>query len=407
MCAGGGPPITVIYPTGGPMVCAGNLAQTTFTWALCSCSDMALSANFNTDAFNSAQGPYMPGGLGGGVGINGQLQSSQVTDVGGTLWCSGSTATGLGITASAPLTVGQDMHSGGPVTTGMSTVGTNAYINGNAKGGTLAITGTLYQSPGDTDTGVTDQSLVNNTAVTVPLPCACTQADIIPVANIVAARQTNNDNASIGLNPALFTNANPPQRLDLPCGNYYLNSLSINAPTTIVAHGQTALYIGGDIVNSIPLSLTLDPTAQLDIFVAGTITSSANLNIGSPNYPALTRTYVGSANPLSFSAGVSLAGNLYDAAALVKWSAQTVIYGAVFAGSFNASAGVQIHYDRQVVNVGQSCPGPGGSGGGPSCNTCRDCNNQACNGGKCGACTSSAQCCAPLLCISGTCQFAG
>ena len=39
------------------------------------------------------------------------------------------------------------------------------------------------------------------------------------------------------------------------------------------------------------------------------------------------------------------------------------------------------------------------------CGDCRDCNNQACVGGTCGACTDSSQCCAPLLCLAGTCTL--
>jgi len=39
----------------------------------------------------------------------------------------------------------------------------------------------------------------------------------------------------------------------------------------------------------------------------------------------------------------------------------------------------------------------------PQCNTCLDCNGQACNGGSCGSCQSNSDCCAPLLCKGGTC----
>ncbi len=62
-----------------------------------------------------------------------------------------------------------------------------------------------------------------------------------------------------------------------------------------------------------------------------------------------------------------------------------------------------------------ACPAPdGGSSpdGGASpdggthqqgCNTCLDCDNQACLSGACGACTNSSQCCAPLECVNGVC----
>ena len=40
----------------------------------------------------------------------------------------------------------------------------------------------------------------------------------------------------------------------------------------------------------------------------------------------------------------------------------------------------------------------------PGCNTCLDCQGQACNGGACGSCSSSSDCCAPLTCLNGSCQ---
>ena len=51
---------------------------------------------------------------------------------------------------------------------------------------------------------------------------------------------------------------------------------------------------------------------------------------------------------------------------------------------------------------GSSDGGSSGPAGG-GCSTCLDCNNQACVNGACGACTSSSQCCAPLVCQGGTC----
>jgi hypothetical protein len=43
------------------------------------------------------------------------------------------------------------------------------------------------------------------------------------------------------------------------------------------------------------------------------------------------------------------------------------------------------------------------SGGSTGCSTCLDCNNQACVNGACGSCTNSSQCCAPLVCVGGSC----
>jgi len=53
-------------------------------------------------------------------------------------------------------------------------------------------------------------------------------------------------------------------------------------PLTIAAHARTAIYIDGDVVSSAQLAFVLDPTAELDIFIAGTIKASQTLVIGSP-----------------------------------------------------------------------------------------------------------------------------
>jgi hypothetical protein len=50
-----------------------------------------------------------------------------------------------------------------------------------------------------------------------------------------------------------------------------------------------------------------------------------------------------------------------------------------------------------------TCQPCNGGTGGTQCNSCIDCNGQACINNVCGSCTSSAQCCAPLTCVGGVC----
>jgi hypothetical protein len=242
--------------------------------------------------------------------------------------------------------------------------------------------------------------------MSVPPACDCA-GKIVPVIDIVAGhRPPNNDNMAIQLDPAVFEMPGSPLRLDLPCGNYYLTKIVTSTPLTIAAHGRTALYIDGIVDPSAPLAFVLDPTAELDVFVAGTISSSQTLVIGSPNYPALSRTYVGGVDKLTFSQNVRIAGEFYAASSeLVDWSAQNDIYGSVFAGNFKSSNTTKIHYDRGVLQAGGSCPPPpaGDGGGGSGCGSCKDCGNQACINGACGACGSSDDCCSPLICINGSC----
>src|SRR5262249_9129999 len=69
-CVGIGPPIN---PGGPGSQCSGNIATTSFTWALCSCTYVKANQMVYTDGFDSNQGPYVPGKHAGAVGMNGNF----------------------------------------------------------------------------------------------------------------------------------------------------------------------------------------------------------------------------------------------------------------------------------------------------------------------------------------------
>jgi hypothetical protein len=406
-CLGGGPPIDV--PVGSGAECVGQVAQTTFTWALCSCTDITFSASVLTDGWDSTKGPYVPGQLGGGVGLNGTFAASVPSiDIFGTLW----EASDAGMSQQAQADVYQELHVGGPLYGAALSVGGDAHVTGNVTGAPgdagdpgppyLAIDGGLYLSPGSTVSGkVTYQGPIQPELTPVTPPCDCTH--LIPVAAIAQAGATNNDDASIGLSPTLLSSLDTPKRLDLPCGVFYFDAMKLTGPLTIVAHGHTAILVAGDLFTTSPLEITVDPTGTLDIFIGGTISDSNHLAFGNANYPALERIYVGTPLGIPFTADVLLAANLYAAASnLVSWSSTNEIYGSVIAGNFISSEPTKIHYDEGILSGGVACQDAGTSG----CTSCKDCGNQACVGGQCGACTSSAQCCAPLECSNGECVIA-
>lgn len=407
-CEGAGPPIVNSPDMGG---CLGNLAATTFRWTLCSCKDVQLSDSILVDAFDSTKGPYKPGSTGGGVGANEKYHASGKSvppDAGiyGDLWASST----QGINDSADELVRSTLKSGGSLHSSATlTIDGDVYANGDVTGG-VEIGGSLHV-PASAKVDVTPAGKVLRGAVSFPPPCDCTAQQLVPIAAMVTAHAgAKNDNAAIGLDEDVLASPKAPTRLDLPCGSYYLSSIHPSIAVTIWAHGHTALYIGEDVQTSDNISFGVDPTGSLDIFIAGKLGASAGLTIGSPNYPALTRTYIGSDTGLSLSAAAYISGNIYAAYGQVHWSASTDAYGSVFAGDFDASAKTRIHYDRAVLSQGDGCGGGGGTGGdsgtgggGNTCESCRDCNNQACNHGECGACVSNADCCAPLGCDGGVC----
>jgi hypothetical protein len=398
---GGGPPIVVNGGDAGAPTCTGAIAQTLFTWALCSCTDVTVSQTLLTDAYDSSKGPYQapPYQLGGGVGLNGMMTVSAGANIYGTLWASSTSGT----TVSSPTHVYQDLHSGGSIGTSTSfAVSDDAYVDGNI-GGSVAIGKTLYQPASDTRAAAVTYGALVNQAVTVPQPC-CGPQDQVPVAAIVAGAAGNNDDATAGFTDTVLAQGSTVQRLDLPCGNYYFTEISPQHALTIVAHGHTAIYVQGNVNSSNPIAITLDPGMTLDVFIAGTIDASQVLTLGNPNYPALMRVYVGTTGALAFSQTANIAADFYAMYAHpVSWSQAATVYGSVYVGDFIGSQVTAIHYDRAALTTGQECPPPATDAGPPGCQSCTDCGNQACVNGTCGSCTSSAQCCGPLQCQNGTC----
>ncbi len=364
-CVNAGPPIQ-IASTSGPIDCAGNLAQTTFQNAVCTCSDFATSitaGSVTTDGFDSRLGPYAPGGLGAGLGTNGQVLNYGNMNVGGNLTIGGVSGYNG---SSGTLSVKQDLKCNGPfsyaLTTG--TVAGNAYVNGNASllFAALNVFGNYY-APVPATTPPTSQisgSIVRG-PVSVAPPCPCGTTDVVPAAAIVAAHVTNNDNALIGLAPNAVATGG---RLDLPCGNYYLSSIgSTFANATIVTHGNTALYIGGDISATLgSMEIEPDPTSNLDVFVTGSISMlGGTLRFGNPNYPGQMRLYFGGSSILVFpGATVYLAANVDGpAATFTSAIGDTTFYGSLYANTVNMIAGtLTVHHDRSVHEAGASCEVP-------------------------------------------------
>jgi len=395
-CANGGPPI-VLGSTS-----ATCLAMTSFTWGVCSCEGMHLSQTLATDAYASGAGPYVPGGLGGGVGTNQDLTSSSSTNVSGVLWCA------TGIDSSNSVDVGLDLRSGALAKLKTGSVGGDAFVNGNlttnGAPNSFTITGDLHVPSASTtvSSGVAYANRIDG-PVDVPPPCDCNPANFIDVAGIVAARQSSNDNSLIGLMANATTSPASAVRIDLPCGNFYLDAVTGSKDVTIVAHGNTALYVGGDVNSSGSFRVTVDPGFSLDVLVAGDLHVSAPSSFGSPNYPAMTRVYIGGANGFTISAQSLFGAFFWSGNGPVTTSQTLEIFGGLFAESLVASAAVDVHYDRTVVDLpgGSACSMTPPSG----CTTCGDCGNQACVQGECGGCTFDSDCCAPLKCNQGLCSI--
>ncbi len=439
-CANGGPPINP-FPGGGGG-CTGQVAGVTFTFALCSCTDITTQAVISTDGFDSTQGPYVPGQNGAGVGVHNILSNNANTIVGGDLFSSRTAGLDLG-----DVHVRQRLFMDGALKFAkLLSVDEDAFIGGTITKqgpGQFFVTDQLKSPVCPAETADLQYGSCLVGPVDVAPPCDCTAPPSnngkIDVRGIVTFHSiaANNDNASIGLSKAALDNPSGRVRLDLPCGKYYLNSINGSAPITIVAHGHTALFIGGSINPSQELIFDLDPTATLDIFVGGVMKASQDLTVGNPLYPRLTRMFFGSASTSGTGSCTSNSdctsgicqgptgnkscsggGNLTDAVQLsgssflnglfyagfgrLFHSNPLEMFGAIFAKNYDASSSTIIHFDRAAVDLAEECNEVPPT----TCNDCGDCNNQACGVlGFCTSCTQDSDCCQPLRCNAGTCEL--
>lgn len=401
-CEGGGPPIVIVDEDGTDR-CADRTAAGTFTYGLCSCDVIGiprLSSETLIDAYDSVRGPYMPGGLGGGMGANGPIRTAEL-DVSGDLR-SGNDGVRLG-----PTDVGQQIHSAGDLeATEQMMVGGDGFVDGSLSG-EIEIGGVLHTpSCGGVPGSVSFMSCAEEPVV-VPPPCACGAADLINVDAIVAhySMPANNDNETVGLDSSVFASPGGPRRLDLPCGYYHLDA--IIGAVTIVAHGRTALFVSGDIDASASMTFSVDPGATLDVFVTGTLHAEASLQIGSPAYPRNVRFYISGTDDsfdpprsVDLESDTDLNGLFYAPYGAVVSSSTLEMFGAIFAGSYHNNSSTLIHYDRAASELGDDCPDPP-----PPCEDCQACGGEACIDGMCGMCRTDGDCCSPLRCIDGECRL--
>src|SRR5205814_4726733 len=142
-------------------------------------------------------------------------------------------------------------------------------------------------------------------------PNECTTSGLcqIPIQNFIthSAIAANNSNALIGLANNALANVATSQVLELPCGIYFLDSITDNSGgghvVQINAHGNTALFINGNITDNKPVNFYVDPKGHLDVFVKGTMLGANNQRLGNMNTPANLRMYFASAAATAVQVG--------------------------------------------------------------------------------------------------------
>ena len=362
-CDGDGPPILVgdgitVGEGDGSSddVCVGEVAIRTFRHALCTCEDYVTSTRLDTDSFDSAVAPYAPGGVAGPVGIDGILQSNDVLAIGGALTVSGAGGASFG----ADVTIAGDAAIAGDV--GVSStdvvVAGDAQIGGSIDLATLMVGGTLTVPAGETIGGTVTAGSTVRAPVTVAPPCACAPDDLVDIADFVTGHRVDNENFEIDLEPAALSGYVGDTTLELPCGRYYLGPVHGQGTLTLRATGRVAILVDGDFTMTSPLVIELvGDDAELDLLIAGLLSSIDTITAGDPAHPRRTRIYIGGDGRIDLTGGSQVALNLYAPRAEIALSGGATLYGSLFVRRLVQSAPVEIHYDIDVLELADGCAG--------------------------------------------------
>jgi hypothetical protein len=348
-CQGSGPP--VLRGDNGTSVCSGVLAQQAFANALCACEGLALSAPLRVDGFRGSQGPYTTGEKAGALGVNGELTSDNVVDVGGAVRASGLIRMGFS------LAVGDGLHGGGALLgNGTFTVAKDAQVRGNVGVGSLTVGGRLTVPEGSTLTGAIQAAEVVRQPVAVPVPCGCAASGPLDIPALVARHAQENHNADIGLSPSELDGFTGSRRLELPCGRFYLDRISGQGGLTLVAQGRTALFVGDGVSLGEQLQVEVQGAgAELDLFIAGNVSVTGPLRLGGGTKLPRMRVYIAGPGTLTVEVDSALTGHLYAPQVLLRLSGNADVFGSVLVRRVEASSTALIHQDLDVLQAAAAC----------------------------------------------------
>lgn len=401
-CMGHGPAVIVGDQTIGTATCAGAIASRVFDSAMCTCTDAAVVGYMRTRSFDSGTG-MMDTAAGAPVGIDQRDITGGYTDIGGSLVVAGTGGTDFG----GYLVVDGDARFGGRVNAaGYIQVHRDLWADGNVTClGAVTVDRDAHLTPGHNLITFPDVGgSTSHSSFTVEPPCDCTPEGIVDIGAIVDYGRDHNDNADVMLSPSLLANVvGIGVDLTLPCGRFYVDSIGGLGSITLHVHGRTALYVGGDVNALGVLDVDLGTEGELDVFIAGNLLSIGQGSWGEQSRPAATRLYIGGSSTVTLIGASGFVGNVYAPNATITAVGDTEVYGSLFGGNISMPGYLSIHYDRAILDVDRECPPPTEC----SCDPGQGCvDHTACIGGSCSACTSDADCCAPLVCntTSGACE---
>ncbi len=351
-------PVAVL-PAPSQDVCErASRAARVFQYALCTCESLTASAQLVTDSFQSSLGPWAPGGTSAPVATNGDLTANDSVQVGGSLWVGG-TGAGLQLVA-RPLVVSGTLRSAGPLRGPLASVQVedDAFIAGHVNLARLKVGGALTV-PADRDLEVSVPLEVAGEVLREPVAafaprCPCDTSELDDITSAVSSHATDNDNASLSLEPEALSGFNGDRTLRLEEGSFYLRGITGSGTALLVVQGKAALFVEGD-VRVEGLTVSLEEAAELDLFIAGSLSARQRLGLDSPRFPSRLRVYVSGAQLLQAPTVGTVVGSFAAPRTAMELGTGVEFFGAVLAQRVNAGSELSIHYDSDVQGLAEAC----------------------------------------------------
>lgn len=346
-CAGSGPQISAAQDSS---LCAGSLIARLLPVAVCSCGFMQ-GGDVVSDSFDSSVASYQPGGRLGDVAVSGPLHSEGSWLVNGSLVATDPS----GVTVRSTLRTQGSLQVQGPLSGDSVAVQGDAQVGSNIQLVNLVVAGTLT-TPAGSSVQVSGQSQITSSAqqaVQVAMPCPC---DLDPyVTAPINELRARNDNAALALRSEQLEGFAGDALIDLPCGRYFFSRIAGLGGLQLRIHGRVELAVSGGIDLGGAWTVSLDPGAELDLYVHGDVTVAGPLSLGDPSAPPRFRWFPGGVDSLSFSGGGSISAALLGRRRAWMSSAPIDLYGALIVDSLQTNAGLRVHRDRAVSGLAGQC----------------------------------------------------
>lgn len=346
-CLGSGPQISAAQDS---RICAGSLIARSLPAAVCSCGSMQ-GGDFASDSFDSRVAPYKPGGSLGAVGVHGPLRSEGSWQLSGPLL-----ATDIsGVFVRSSLRTQGSLQVQGPLSGDSVVVQADAQVGGNIQLVNLTVVGALT-TPVGASVQVSGQAQFGSSmqnGVQVAPPCLC---DLDPYTSApINDLRARNDNAALALRSEQLEGFGGDAVIDLPCGRYFFSRIAGLGSLTLRIHGRVELAVSGGIDLGGAWTVSLDPGAELDLYVHGDVTVAGPLSLGDAGSAPRFRWFPGGVDSLRFAGGGTIGATLLGRRRAWMSSAPIEYYGALIVDSMQINAGLRVHRDLAVTGLSGQC----------------------------------------------------